>query len=332
MQPLAADLARVDLHHHFALDAGPVSEEGRRRYRAESGWPYPEDRTPWTPELSLRAMDELGIQVAVLSMLGNPGGSTPGPENRAINRALNELAHNAVRSYPDRFGFFASVPVASGADATLEEIRYALDTLGADGVCFASSYGSGRDARYIGADFLDSVWAELDRRAALVFVHGAQTASVNGFLNPFAPTSVTEVGNETFKAAADLVTRGKKRRYPNVRIILAHSGGSTAMLVSRVAVISSYLGSELSPEQIIEDFRTFYYETALSGFETDLVALENLAGLDRILFGTDYPAVETRMSAWYTNHVDEYFADRPDALERVMRGNALTLLPRLQKP
>jgi len=38
------------------------------------------------------------------------------------------------------------------------------------------------------------------------------------------------------------------------------------------------------------------------------------------------------MSAWYTNHVDEYFADRPDALERVMRGNALTLLPRLQKP
>jgi len=47
-----------------------------------------------------------------------------------------------------------------------------------------------------------------DRRATLVFVHGAQTTSVNGFLNPFAPTPVTEVGNETFKAAADLVTRG----------------------------------------------------------------------------------------------------------------------------
>ena len=106
----------------------------------------------------------------------------------------------------------------------------------------------------------------------------------------------------------------------------------TPMLVSRVAVISNYLGSELRPEQIIEDFRTFYYETALSGFDTNLAALENLVGLDRMLFGTDFPAVEARMSAWYTNHVDAYFADRPEALERVMRGNALTILPRLGNP
>jgi len=34
---------------------------------------------------------------------------------------------------------------------------------------------------------------------------------------------------------------------------------------------------------------------------------------------------------WYANHVDAYFADRPEALERVMRGNALSLLPRLRK-
>jgi len=103
------------------------------------------------------------------------------------------------------------------------------------------------------------------------------------------------------------------------------------MLVSRVAVLSHYLGSQLSPEQIIEDFRTFYYETALSGFETNLVALENLVGLDRMLFGTDFPALEAQTSAWYTNNVDAYFAGRPEALERVMRGNALTLLPRLGK-
>ena len=100
MQHLAADLARVDFHHHFALDPGPISEYGRRRFRTESGWPYPEDRTPWTPQLSLRAMDELGIQVALLSMLGNPGGSS------------------AVRSYPDRFGLFADArsnqPAGSG--------------------------------------------------------------------------------------------------------------------------------------------------------------------------------------------------------------------------
>ena len=50
---------------------------------------------------------------------------------------------------------------------------------------------------------------------------------------------------------------------------------------------------------------------------------------DRILFGTDFPAVSPQMAGWYTTNVDTYFADRPDVLAQVMRGNAQTLLPRL---
>lgn len=135
--------------------------------------------------------------------------------------------------------------------------------------------------------------------------------------------------NETYKCAADLVTSGRKRQYPNVRIILSHSGGSTPFLAARVAVLSHYLGCELTPEEITADFRTFYFETALSGFETNLVALENFVPLEQILFGTDFPAVSPEMIGWYTNNVDTHFADRPDLLARVMHGNAQSLLPRL---
>jgi predicted TIM-barrel fold metal-dependent hydrolase len=67
----------------------------------------------------------------------------------------------------------------------------------------------------------------------------------------------------------------------------------------------------------------------LSGFETNLVALENFVPPDRILFGTDFPAVSPQMAGWYTTNVDNYFADRPDMLAQVMHGNAQTLLPRL---
>jgi predicted TIM-barrel fold metal-dependent hydrolase len=59
-----------------------------------------------------------------------------------------------------------------------------------------------------------------------------------------------------------------------------------------------------SREEIIADFRTFYYETALSGFETNLVALENFVEPDHILFGTDFPAVSPQTAGWYTNNVD----------------------------
>ena len=90
-----------------------------------------------------------------------------------------------------------------------------------------------------------------------------------------------------------------------------------------------HLDCELSPEEIIADFRTFYYETALSGFETNLIALENFVQPDHILFGTDFPAVSPQTAGWYTNNVDTYFEDRPDLLTQVMHGNAHTLLPRL---
>jgi predicted TIM-barrel fold metal-dependent hydrolase len=136
--------------------------------------------------------------------------------------------------------------------------------------------------------------------------------------------------NETYKAAADFVTRGKKRRYDNVKIVLSHSGGSTPFLASRVAGLAHYQGAELSREEMIEDFRGFYYETALSGFETNLVALENFVEPDHILFGSDFPAVDLATAAWYTRNVDDYFADRPRQLEAVMRDNALALFPRFR--
>ena len=97
----------------------------------------------------------------------------------------------------------------------------------------------------------------------------------------------------------------------------------------RCACCEPHLGCELTPEEIIADFRTFYFETALSGFETNLVALENFVPPERILFGTDFPAVSPQMAGWYTTNVDDYFADRADVLAQVMHGNANTLLPRL---
>jgi len=52
---------------------------------------------------------------------------------------------------------------------------------------------------------------------------------------------VPKVANEIFKAAAQLIVSGKKRKYPNVKIILAHMGGSTPFLAARV-VLAKHIG------------------------------------------------------------------------------------------
>lgn len=99
----------------------------------------------------------------------------------------------------------------------------------------------------------------------------------------------SQVPNETFKAAAHLVVTGRKRQYPNVKIILAHLGGSTPFLAPRVAILSRHMGCQLSIDEILEDFSTFYYDTALSSWGPNLLALQSFVPKNQILFGTDFP-------------------------------------------
>ncbi|WP_031468768.1 amidohydrolase family protein [Sciscionella sediminilitoris] len=325
----APDSGRVDFHHHF-LPSGEQATAMIRRLMVDTEWSSPDVSFPrWTPEISLSAMDSLGIRTAILSLPNDLEHALAPEQRRGFAREVNTGAARIVAEHPGRFGFFAHLPTPTDIDGALEELRYALDTLGADGVTLTNVYGNGAEARSLGDPVFEPLWAELDRRGALVFLHGEQTFGSNGAPSRFLPVPVSEVPNETYKAAADLVTSGRKRQFPNVRIILSHSGGSTPFLASRVAGLSPLLGCELTPEEIIADFRTFYFETALSGFETNLLALENFVPAGQILFGTDFPAIPRDTAAWYTGNVDRYCADRPELFGRLMHGNAERLLPRL---
>ncbi|MDT8914439.1 amidohydrolase family protein [Amycolatopsis sp. PS_44_ISF1] len=321
---------RVDFHHHV-FPGGAQATLLRRKLVDATGWEFPGGAPRWTPEASLAFMDGHGIRTAVLSLPNDLEHDLAPEQRQSFAREVNDLAHQAVLDHPGRFGFFAHLPCPTDVDAALAELRYALDELGADGVTLTNVYGTGEDALSIGDEVFEPLWAELDRRRALVFLHGEQTQGRNRRPNRFLPTPVSEVPNETYKGAADLVTRGRKRRYPHARIILSHSGGSTPFLAARVAVLSPHLGCELSPDEILEDFRTFYFETALSGFTTNLTALEDFVPPEQILFGTDFPAASPEMTGWYTKNVDSYFAGRPELHARIMHGNAETLLPRLSR-
>ena len=193
----------------------------------------------------------------------------------------------------------------------IEEIRYAFDVLKANGVSITSSYGEARNAGkstspgiigfadptyssptvYLGDSMFDPIWEELNTRRAAVFLHGAQTRPERSDPHDFLGVPIVEVPHETFKAAASLVVSGRKRKYPNINFVLAHLGGSTPSLAPRVAVLSNYMGSGLTPDDILRDFKTFYYETALGSHESTLTAMRAFVGPDRLVFGTDFPGM-----------------------------------------
>lgn len=96
----------IDIHHHFFP---PDLRESKAQANEHLGWKTPPGHLEWTPELSLKAMDELGIDVAVLSYPPISAGSVSN-ENRNSARHRNEFVHRACEQYPTRFGFFASLP------------------------------------------------------------------------------------------------------------------------------------------------------------------------------------------------------------------------------
>ena len=94
--------------------------------------------------------------------------------------------------------------------------------------------------------------------------------------------------HETFKAAAHLVVSGKTRRFSRLAFILAHMGGSTLPLVPRIAGLSPYMGAPLSEEEILSEFRRYWWDAALSGgCTTQMVDSWGLG--DRIFWGSDFP-------------------------------------------
>ena len=245
----------------------------------------------------------------------------------------------------------------------IEEIRYAFDVLKANGVSITSSYGEAGNAGkstlpgviafadpssptvYLGDSMFDPIWEELNTRRAAVFLHGAQTRPERPDPHDFLGVPIVEVPHETFKAAASLVVSGRKRKYPNINFVLAHLGGSTPSLAPRVAVLSNYMGSGLTPDDILRDFKTFYYETALSSHESTLTAMRAFVSPDRLVFGTDFPgmclcafgnsvarspsnaAVSKDMAAWYTKQTNQF---HPDPNAPVWRDNILKILANIE--
>lgn len=280
----------------------------------------------WGPETEAAVADKFGVTTAILSLTAPGACILKDPKAAAkLARDSNEMcAKLRDESPPGKYGFLAALPSLLDKELALDEIAYSLDVLKADGVTLFTRYGE--DNHYLGhADFKD-IWAELNRRSAVVFVH--PTHPVDTSLVSGMPQPVLRYPFETTQAALDMVHNGTVRANPDCKIILSHAGGALPFLHSRPA---SALGSdEAKLGAFMDDLRSFYYDTAVSGSDNVLRVLETFARPDHILYGSDTPYASNTIIDYHTSRQDGYEFAEPGMHEAVNRTNALALFPRFK--
>ena len=319
--------ALIDFHHHARPAAffDALIETGRSTM---GGRPFP---PAWTAEKALALMDRMQIATALLSAPDADLLYRDRDIALRLSRLMNELFADTVATRPDRFGAFASLPMPHIDDA-LSEMSHALDELKLDGVMLSTSY----DGRYPGSPEFDGLLAELNRRHCVVFVHPVSPIGMDRLALDF-PASLLEYAFDTARCIANLLRYRVPARFPNISFIFSHGGGALPYLLPRLTLMNHFLtpGHELHVEDdragLAHGMRSFYYDTALASTDPVLGLLDQIVGIDRVVFGTDYPQVPENFIRATVDAVVRSKTLDDEKRRLIVRENAVMLIPRLAK-
>jgi predicted TIM-barrel fold metal-dependent hydrolase len=270
-------------------------------------------------------MERFEIATALTS-LAQPGVQFCKPaEAKTLARRCNDYAAELNAKHGKRFGAFGTVPMWDMRDAT-QEIAYCLDTVKFAGVSLFASY----DGKFLGDPKFDPVMEALNARDGVVFVHpGAHPT--NKLIDLPWPAFMMEYLFDTTRAVVNLVFGGALEKYPRVKFILPHAGGLVPYFSWRLSVsplIDKRL-NQMSREHILGLLRRFWYDNALSPGAQTWGCLENVAAPEQIVFGTDWPFANVRVTAEAVQTYEALPAIAPAQRAAIDRGNALRLFPQL---
>lgn len=274
----------VDIHHHAVPP--DYADALERRGRVTSALPS------WTPRKSLELMDRLGVARAHLSV------SSPGVwfgdhgEARSLARSCNEYLAELKNQHPRRFGGLAVLPLPDPEGAR-EELTYALDSLGLDGVILFSNVGG----THVGEPELDGLMGDLHCRKATVLLHpnGLPADHPNAPLHPWAEYPI-----DLARAWSLMVYREILVRFHGIRWVLGHAGGVVPYLADRLGKVYYLKNEKPRWGRILLDLarnrdgglelaRRVEYDTVGAANPVTLAGLQRLAGPGRIRFGSNFP-------------------------------------------
>lgn len=241
----------------------------------------------------LRSMDEAGITMQVLSVVG-PGADLLPPEaGPAFAREYNDELAAVVSKHPDRLSAFAHLPL-SAPEAAAEELERCVRRHHFRGALISGTTNG---------LFLDDPRFRpiLERAEALdvpLYVHPGIPPKVvrDAYYTVHDDAVSYAFANagwgwhaETAVHILRLVLSGSLDRYPKLRLIVGHMGEGLPTMIQRcdatVGRVATHLKRSISEtllDQLLITIAGFFWEAPF-------FAAMLTFGVDRILFSVDYP-------------------------------------------
>jgi predicted TIM-barrel fold metal-dependent hydrolase len=295
---------------YVGSEAGRPGEQQKRLF----------DFGPWR----IKEMDDVGIDVQVISHGAPSTQKLPAETAAALTRRVNDRLHAQVANNPARFAAFAALPTAV-PDAAADELERCAQELGFKG---AMLHGLANGT------FLDDkkfwpIFARAEQLDLPIYLHPALPQAdvsrvyYDDYVKDFPTVARPAWGYtvETATTAIRLVLSGVFERHPKLKIILGHLGETLPFLVWRIDQALKRPGQKsLSFRDI---FCGNYYITTSGNFSNPaLLCCVMEMGVDHILFAVDWPFVMNPPALDWMQTVP--LSDEDKA--KILSGNAKRLL------
>jgi aminocarboxymuconate-semialdehyde decarboxylase len=270
----------------------------------------------------LQVLDQLGIDIQVLSHQGGWWYEADRDLARQIIKTQNEHLAAWCKAHPDRFAGLASVALQH-PEMAAEQLEEGVKRLGLRGVGIAGHAGG----EVPSTPKYDPFWSKVQELGVLVFVHpvGADNIIKDGAFRGRGDLG-NIIGNplETTFFLSRMIFDGALDRFPGVRICGAHAGGYLPSYLGRTDVACDVRDSancankkhprEYFKQQILVDSMIFSQE-GLRHLVAEL-------GASQIVYGTDTPynwpaAVDLILNAPFLKDSEK---------EAILGGNVMKLL------
>ena len=296
---------------------------------------YPGQRVTVASDLRIQDMNENGIALQILGLTGAINSTHLAGEQAstgvAIAKEVNNQLKKAVEGNPVRFKAFAELPFHAPSEAAKELYR-CVNELGFVGAMLSGSVSG--EGRFLDEPEFEPVLSAFEDLDVPLFLHpGVPVKAVwDAYYNlPGKEDMSVRFGlggwgwhNEVAIHVLRLVLSGTLEKHPRLKIIIGHQGEMLPSMMQRVEQVFDVKAFGLK-RSVGETLRSQVW-ISVSGFFTLPITQAAIAtwGVERILFGVDYPFTNMNKVPEYVRGLCNILS--PADLRKVLQTNAEGLL------